>query len=39
MLEKIEHVFNGSVSLSAKVIHLALEVNSFLGNLYAYDGS
>jgi hypothetical protein len=39
VLQKIEHVFGGSVSLGVKAIHLTLEVNTFLGNLYAYDES
>jgi hypothetical protein len=39
VLQKIEHVLSGSVSLNVKAIHLALEVKTFLDRLYTYDGS
>jgi hypothetical protein len=35
MLQKIEHVLSKSVYLDVKAIHLALEVKTFLDNLYA----
>jgi hypothetical protein len=34
VVKKIEHVLSGSISLDVKPSHLALEVNTFLSNLY-----